>query len=300
MKKAEDTRYQSSANLFQFCRRVLDHKFGGVRVIDQDVGQILNFDPADCSHWKKGKKHIRSVQAIKAIADKLGVDERLVVDVAMGEMDDDEAFWEYQGYGAFQLDPNILEPSRKEYFRKNTANWSKDKEIEWRNAVEISEAQIENIALALLTKLSFVEAPLYLPEISSGYPEIRFEPSEMSSFTNRGYPFSCTRDNGNWLIRYPKQYEGRAFTRFAMAKLIAARFLPELPQSIEFDPQATSHLIDVKSNLFASMLLVPSAALRMEMQKTSPNRDVVTQLAETFWVSKSIMNQRLRQMLQKR
>ena len=58
MKKDMAVKYPHSANLFQFCRKVLDHKFGGIRVIDQDVGQILGFDPADCSHWKKGKKNI--------------------------------------------------------------------------------------------------------------------------------------------------------------------------------------------------------------------------------------------------
>ena len=76
MKRSTEIKYPNSANLFQFCRKVLDHKFGGIRVIDQDVGQILGFDPADCSHWKKGKKNIRSIQAMKAIADHLGVDEK--------------------------------------------------------------------------------------------------------------------------------------------------------------------------------------------------------------------------------
>ena len=83
MKSEVTAKYPNSACLFQFCRKVLDHKFGGIRVIDQDVGQILGFDPADCSHWKKGKKNIRSIQAMKSIADHLGVDEKLVVDVAI-------------------------------------------------------------------------------------------------------------------------------------------------------------------------------------------------------------------------
>ena len=86
MKKETVAKYPHSANLFQFCRKVLDHKFGGIRVIDQDVGQILGFDPADCSHWKKGKKNIRSIQAMKSIADHLEVDEKLIVDVASGEI----------------------------------------------------------------------------------------------------------------------------------------------------------------------------------------------------------------------
>ena len=49
-------RYPNSVSLFLFCRHVLDHKFGGIRVIDQDIGQILGFDPADCSHWKRAKR----------------------------------------------------------------------------------------------------------------------------------------------------------------------------------------------------------------------------------------------------
>ena len=66
-------------------------------MIDQDVGQILGFDPADCSHWKKGKKNIKSIQAMKNIADYLGVDEKLVVDIASGSINDKEAYFEYNG-----------------------------------------------------------------------------------------------------------------------------------------------------------------------------------------------------------
>ena len=106
-------KYPSAANLFRFCRRVLDHKYGGVRVIDQDVGQILGFDPADCSHWKKGKKNIRSIQAIRNIAQHLGLDEKLVVDIAAGEVDEVEAYFEYTGYGACSFDSKFFEGRRK-------------------------------------------------------------------------------------------------------------------------------------------------------------------------------------------
>ena len=103
MKKESTVKYPHSASLFQFCRKVLDHKFGGIRVIDQDVGQILGFDPADCSHWKKGKKNIRSIQAMKSIANHLGVDEKLVVDVASGEIAD----WEKSGGGGVIKNGNL-------------------------------------------------------------------------------------------------------------------------------------------------------------------------------------------------
>ena len=122
MKREASVRYPNSANLFQFCRRVLDHKFGGVRVIDQDVGQILGFDPADCSHWKKGKKNIRSIQAIKSIADHLQIDERLIVDVASGDLNDLEAFYEFSSYQDTRLDAKFIEQAKKDYYRRGNFN----------------------------------------------------------------------------------------------------------------------------------------------------------------------------------
>ena len=59
MKKVEANRYPHSATLFRFCKEALEIRYdGNVKVIDQDVGAILGYDPADCSHWKKGKKNI--------------------------------------------------------------------------------------------------------------------------------------------------------------------------------------------------------------------------------------------------
>ena len=55
-----ESRYPNSAVLFQFCKQVLHIRYEhNVKVIDQDVGAILGYDPADCSHWKKGKKNIK-------------------------------------------------------------------------------------------------------------------------------------------------------------------------------------------------------------------------------------------------
>ena len=59
MKKSAENRYPHSAELFRFCKEALNikHNFE-VKVIDQHVGAILGYDPADCSHWKKGKKNM--------------------------------------------------------------------------------------------------------------------------------------------------------------------------------------------------------------------------------------------------
>src|SRR5690606_16358596 len=135
--------------------RVLDHKFGGIRVIDQDVGQILGFDPADCSHWKKGKKNIRSIQAMKSIAEHLGVDEKLVVDVAAGDIEETEAFFEYSGYGAFSIDPKVFEAAKKDFYRKHASNWSKEKESEFRSFFDIDEPTIDRVVDAIHEKINF-------------------------------------------------------------------------------------------------------------------------------------------------
>jgi len=75
MKKVEANRYPHSATLFKFCKEALEIRYdGNVKVIDQDVGAILGYDPADCSHWKKGKKNIRSLSTLRSIADHLNVD----------------------------------------------------------------------------------------------------------------------------------------------------------------------------------------------------------------------------------
>lgn len=295
MKKTAEIKYPNSASLFQFCRRVLDHKFGGIRVIDQDVGQILGFDPADCSHWKKGKKNIRSIQAMKSIAEHLGVDEKLVVDVASGEIDDTEAFFEYSGYGMFAVDAKLFEAAKKEYYRKNAAVWTKEKEQEFKEAFDINEPAIDKIVEGILEKINFKEAPLYLPEVVSHYPDLSLKAVEGEETETVG----TEKNGGATCVTYTAGTEMRPFMRFRIAKAIATYFLEpmakELPATESED--YTNHLRDVQSNLFAAKLLTPAGLIRREMQNINVSKDVVTQLAEIFWVSKTFMNRRLKAIL---
>jgi hypothetical protein len=300
MKKAVEIKYPHSANLFQFCRRVLDHKFGGIRVIDQDVGSILGFDPADCSHWKKGKKNIRSIQAMKSIAEHLGVDERLVVDVASGDLDDSEAFFEFTGYGSFNIDAKVFESAKKDYYRRNAANWSKDKEGEFRKYFDINESAIEDIVSAIHAKINFQEAPLYLPEVVTAYPEIELNPVDGGSDSNRQVVSELT--GKAQIISYTAGSEMRPYVRYRIAKAMADFFLNEKlnPTGITAGEtnEFTTHLRDVQSNLFAAKLLAPANLIKKEMARINVSKDVVSQLAETFWVSKTFMNRRLKELLQ--
>lgn len=299
MKKAVEVKYPHAANLFQFCRLVLDHKFGGIRVIDQDVGQILGFDPADCSHWKKGKKNIRSIQAIKAIAEHLGVDEKLVVDVASGDLGDSEAFFEFSGYGAFQIDQKIYEAAKKDFYRRHAANWTKDREQEFREFFSANETLIDRVVCEIHQRINFQEAPLYLPEVVTAFPGIALAPLEPPPSQARNAPMVSTQVKGATTeISYPQGSETRPYMRYRIAKAMAGHFLKNHGSMDDFGTEFAQHLQDVQSNLFAAKLLAPAPMIRREMGLVNVAKDVVSQLSETFWVSKTFMNRRLREILQ--
>jgi len=296
VKKTSDVKYPHSANLFLFCRRVLDHKFGGIRVIDQDVGQILGFDPADCSHWKKGKKNIRSIQAMKSIADHLGVDEKLVVDVAGGELDDREAFFEFSGYGAFSVDNKTYEAAKKDFYRRYSGNWTKDKESEFKESFAVHEATIDIVVAGIHERINFQEAPLYIPEVVTAYVDLQLTPTQTPA--DEAGHVSVARSGAQTVITYTPGAEMRPDMRFRIAKAMAHHFLSEIAPQADALGEYAQHLFDVQSNLFAAKLLAPATLIRREIGQVNVSRDVVTQLAETFWVSKTFMNRRLKDILQ--
>jgi hypothetical protein len=297
MKKETEIKYPNAANLFNFCRRVLDHKFGGIRVIDQDVGQILGFDPADCSHWKKGKKNIRSIHAMKSIAEHLGVDERLVVDIAAGDIDDVEGYHEYCGYGLFEINDQLIEKAKKEYHRRNASTWTREKEQEVKRFFEIDEARIDRIVERIHQTIGFDETPLYLPEIAIAFPDIALvvqsKPEEMVQF-------ELMEDGNKIEIRFPSDGKMRPYIRHQIAKAMALYFFSKdgmvVPSELgDFADQ----VLDVQANLFASKLLTPVPLIRKELKNANLSKDIVSQLAETFWVSKVFMNRRLKEILEK-
>ena len=295
MKPEASPKYPHSASLFQFCRKVLDHKFGGIRVIDQDVGQILGFDPADCSHWKRGKKNIRSIQAMKSIAEHLGVDEKLVVDIASGEVNDLEAFYEYAGYGGLSVNKDLMETAKKDFYKKNTNTWTREKDLEFRDFFNLNEDLIDKIVESIHTQIDFSEAPLYLPEIAAGYATLSLSPKE--GITE---PMVTKDEANNTLIAFPADEKMRPYIRFQIAKAMAPYFfdLENMKIPTELGSHG-EHVMDIQSNIFAAKLLTPAALIRKELRSVDTAKDVVTQLAEIFWVSKLFMNKRLKTILEK-
>ncbi len=299
MKKTQEVRYPNSVNLFQFCRKILDHRYGGARVIDQDVGSILGFDPADCSHWKKGKKNVRTVTAMKSIAQQLGVDERLVTEVASGELNDTEAFYEFTGYGAFELDTKVLELGKKEFFKKFASGWSKEKELEFKKYFDPNEELIDNVVKDVLTRINFEEAPLYIPEIIGAFPEIKLLAREFSLSELEANPVVTQRHGRDYTIQYPQGMETRPYIRYRFARALSSYFLePHRANIKQTLGEFAGHVMEVQDNIFASKLITPAFLIRKEMAKLSPVKDIITQLAETFWVSKTFMNRRLKEVLE--
>ena len=296
-KKQPEVRYPNSVSLFKFCRRVLDHKYGGIRVIDQDIGQILGFDPADCSHWKKGKKNIRSIQAVKSIADHLGVDEKLVVDVAAGDLDAAEAYHEFAGYGAFSLDQRIYDAAKKQYYKKFSANWSKEKEEEFRSLYTADPYSIEREVERIHQKIGFAEAPLYLPEVATGFPDIQLKQVPSAGREEDDLlSLSSKFEGGKLAISFTQGAEMRPYVRYQIAKAMCPYFLkPKKVPAVLADFSA--HIQEIEGNIFASFLLAPTHLVRKEMSQLRPHRDLVSQLAETFWVSKSFINRRLQDII---
>ena len=295
LETVKNTRYQGSANLFKLCRKLLDNKYQGVRIIDQDVGQIIGLDPADCSHWKRGKKSIRTISAIKNLSEHIGLDYKLIVSLLSEEIDHIEAFFEYSGYGSFVTEPSLMEEAKKLYYRKYSGSWSENRSRDFQDYFFINRQKIKTIVQQVHKTIQFEEAPLYLPEIVTGYRDIVLSPEKpekmlQDDFHRKVY---SKRKEGKFYLYYPEGQDMRPYMRFQLAKKLAEYFLPARSVVLDKGEKYKEHLHEVESNLFAAELLVPSEQLRKESENIDPGKDLVSQLAEVFWVSKSFMNKRL-------
>ena len=299
MKKMDENRYPHSATLFRFCKEALQIRYtGGVKVIDQDVGAILGYDPADCSHWKKGKKNIRSYSTIRTIADHLNVDDRLLVEITAGKVGLEEALFEYRGYGNFSLTGKSLENVRKEYFT-NPQRWQQTDSVQrtsFEEVFRVDRPAIEAIVEKIVVMGNFIEAPIYVPEVFQLFSNIKIERDE-----SMGEAVRVINDgqgaNLRTVVRY-KGMEGRPYVRFLMAKELFLFLVRSGNQMVRHLQQASSEIIEIQANIFVENLLVPSRMLGAAIQAADPTKDLVQQLSETFWVSKTFMNQRLRDYLE--
>jgi len=292
MKRIAENRYPHSATLFKFCKEALALRFdSNVKVIDQDVGAILSYDPADCSHWKKGKKNIRSLSTLKNLATYLQIDERLLIEIASGKMELEEAVFEYKGYGNFAIQNSVLEGFKKAFF-KNPEKWQNEScSKNFEEIFDVNRNAIAQLAGKILREGAFEEAPIYLPEVFRSFKNIELINDPQIPKHIR-VDSSGTSDNVRVSVRY-RETEMRPYTRFLLAKEIFFFLCKNKdPLTKEF-ANAPAEISDVQANIFAGMLLIPAKLLRKEVENLDCALDIVSQLTQTFWVSKALMNKRL-------
>ena len=265
MKRPGVPKFPHSAQLFRFCQKVLAEQKGS-KIHDQEVGNILEFNPSDCSHWKRGEKNVRSVFALAKLAETLQLEPSLVHDLAMGSATVDEAYFEYK-------------ESQQFFFATEKVKKALTHE-QLQNVRQRVMAFVEN----LHHRSDFATAPLYLPEVTRFFPFISTQPAEMMDKLTR----ILRTKPGQYTIQF-KKGELKSQVRMGMTQDVAkilltgerARF-PELGASLAVCKEW-------EILLFTANLLVPKTLLLEELVKLDTRKNVVAELATLFWVPKSLI-----------
>ncbi len=292
MKKMTENRYPNSATLFRFCKEALEIRYeGNVKVIDQDVGALLGYDPADCSHWKKGKKNIRSLSTFKSIAEYLHLDETILIDIVAGKIDLEEAVFEYKGYGNFSAKGSSFDSLRKDFF-KSPERWQKDGRTQsFEEIFQLHKKEISKTVERILQKMSNPETLTALPDLLSSFTNLTFivDPKLAK-------PIQVTQE-GTSTVLSVQSLSMRPYVRFLAAKALFDFLCAQRDPILSAELGATEELREVQANIFAGMLLVPHSMLKKEVTQLNCATDFIPQLAQRFGVSKALMTQQFREYL---
>jgi hypothetical protein len=264
MKRTESAKFPNSIQLFKFCHKVMT-QLKGARVNDQDIGGILEYNPSDCSHWKRGEKNVKSVFALAKLSEALNVEPGILQDLASGAIQLDEAYFEYSEASSF-----------KAAYEKACEHGLP--------AVKAARERIEAFVASLHTSCQFATPPLYLPEVVRLFSFVQIQPIEMMDRLSR----VLRNKPGHYLINYRKG-DLKAQTRMSILKDLGriifeaerARY-PELGAAQEA-------LIPFEILVFVTNLLAPKVMLVDELSRLDARRNVVNELSALFWVPKSLV-----------
>ena len=272
MKLAKTAKFPHSVQLFRFCQQVLSQR-KQTKVHDQEVGAILGFNPSDCSHWKRGKKNVRSVFALEKLAEALEIEISLIYDIVSGLIGIDEALYEF--------------------------NQARDFHGEIRGLASIDEMRLlavqqrcDKFIDRLHKQAEFIVPPLYLPEVLRFFPFVTAQSTEMVDRLSRILRIKP----GQYCIQF-KKGDLRPQTRMSIVSELTrillqgerARF-PEMGKGDE-------DLLKYEHYMFMVELLVPKEMLRREMRELDSRKNMVAELATLFWVPKSLIGFQLQNIL---
>lgn len=293
-------RYPEAISLFEFCKDALRYRFNDrVRVIDQDVGTLVGFEPADCSHWKRGKKDVRSLIHLKSISKNLEVDDMIPVAVALGEMTAQEAAFELKGYISHKLGAQKAHNLKKKFFHQPHLWKNEDLEKPFDQVFEIKYEMLKQYANKLLSQAEITEAPVDVFRLINCYSHLSLEQNKKQgldgeiSLTIR--PNKTSSGSSDHLMSITGHLES-PYLRFFMMKQLFTHLYRISHESLGELSQVPEDMLEEHSCVFAMYVLVPDEVLAHEIQNLTQEYDVIQQLAENFMVSTSLINMRLWQL----
>lgn len=264
MKRSGAAKFPNSVQLFKFCHKVLTTR-KGTKVHDQEVGSILEFNPSDCSHWKRGEKNVRSVFSLAKLAETLSVDIALIHDVASGACGLDEAFYEWQ-------ETATIKAIQAKVAGCNDAD------------VKSARDRVEAFVAQLHEQADFTTPPLYIPEVMRFFAFVGTQPADMMDKLCR----ILRVRPGQYTIQY-KKGDLRPQTRMCMTRELAKIVYQGERERFPELGAANPALTDYEELIFTASLLAPKALLLSEMAKLDSRKNIVNELAALFWVPKSLV-----------
>ena len=285
--------YPHSAALFRFCKQALEMRYAGnIKVIDQDVGSILGYDPADCSHWKKGKKNIKTLGVFQSISRYLNIDKRLLIGITSGTVPLEEALFEYQGYGEFNFLPKKLEELRKIYF-KTPEKWQRNgSPITFEELFNVNREKIIKAAGKVLRKVSSEDRKNFVQNIYGLFDSAEFKISNSPAVPQNTH-YSATLPNKKALIFNVQSAHLPPYIKFTALKTLYEHLASIQHPILETHEHVPEELLDIQGNIFAGQLLIPDEQLREYIAKIDISLDLIKQCAEEFDVSLALTNKRI-------
>ncbi len=273
MRRSGVARFPNSIQLFKFCQKILSEKKGS-KVHDQDVGAILQFNPSDCSHWKRGEKNVKSVFSLAQLAESLDVEVALLHDIAIGVISLEEAYYEY--HEANQLSKLFHEASVEE----------KEKLDQIRQTVDLFVQSLHHQA-------EFTTPPLYLPEIIRFFPFVGTQPVDMMDKLSRILRIK----HGQYMVQF-KKTELKPQIRMSIAKDLSRIIFEVERERFPELGEGDSKFYPFEEIMFVANLLVPKSILLKDLQTIDSKRNLVSELAANFWAPKLLVNFQLQEVMQ--
>lgn len=314
MKRVLTVKHPHSVSLFHFCKEALSIKHEHrIRIIDQDVGAIIGFEPADCSHWKRGQKDVRALRQMQLLAEHFQIDENIPISVALGEITAEEGVQEYVKTHFHNLNSKKAKELKKDFFT-DPGHWgAPNLEKSFDEIFAIHSNLAKEFSAALVAKTGVSRAPIDVTKVFDTFEDITLEANSRLKKVLDVKVMGAPKDpkpGGTTTVRRRRGatrtpaassavtfcYKGdleSPLMRFILLKelyLYLHKTMDVRLGELASLPQETAQ---EHACIFAMCTLIPEEALSQEVQALTQEFDVIQQLADVFVVPKSVMNQRL-------